>query len=74
MGAGSPLSSPTAALSAAAAAAAGGGAPHFGPLGGEGGLGLSPNGALAAVNGYALPLDRWTPNTREQRAREVVNT
>ena len=56
LGAGTPLSSPATALTAT---------PNFATLGEQNGLGVGPSGALATVNGYALPLDRWTPNTRE---------
>ena len=41
----------------------------YGGLSGEGSLSVAANGGLTALNGYAMPLDRWTPNTREWLAR-----
>ena len=58
LGAGTPLSSPAAAATALTATPT-----TYGALGDQSGLSVGPNGSL--VNGYAMPVDRWTPNTRE---------
>ena len=63
-----PLGSNTS-LSSSAASLSG---PNYGGLGGgglggEAGMSLAQHESLAALAGYAMPLDRWTPNTREWR-------